>query len=255
MTFYSHGESNARGVAILVSKQLPVVMSDIARDDIGHFLLLDCKIYDTRYIIVNIYAPTIDKASEQKQFGEFLLSASEKYVGLNIIIGGDFNICLDNMLPSSSHTVTYSDCLIQLFDNLDLIDIWRLRHPSTKHCSRREKTRFCIKQTRINFFVISCHMEYETHIVDMLPRIKSDHSLLRYAFVLEGEQKRGKGLWKLNTSLLLDSDYISLINKTINHAKADFENLTNKTLAWEYLKCQIRTESITYAINKKKRGK
>ena len=59
--FFSHGESNA----ILVSKELPIVMLDITRDDIGRFLLLDSKIYDTRYIIVNIYAPTIDKASEQ----------------------------------------------------------------------------------------------------------------------------------------------------------------------------------------------
>ena len=95
-------------------------------------------------------------------------------------------------------------------------------------------------------------MEYETHIVDILPSIRSDLSLLRYAFVLEGEQKQGKGLWKLNTSLLLDSDYILLINKTIDHAKADFENLTNRALAWDYLKCRIRTESITYAIHKKK---
>ena len=111
------------------------------------------------------------------------------------------------MLPSSSHTVTYSDCLIQLFHTLDLIDIWRLRHPSTNRYTRREKTRFGVKQTRIDSFMVSCHMEYETHIVDILPSIKSDHSLLKYAFVLEGEQKRGKGLWKLNTSLLLDSDY------------------------------------------------
>ena len=128
---FSYGESNARGVAILVSKQLPVAMSDIARDDTGRFLLLDCKIYDIRYIIVNIYASTIDKASEEKQFGEFLLSALEQYVGLNMIIGGDFN-----MLPCSSHTVSFSDCLIQLFYKLDLIDIWRLRHPSTNYYTR-----------------------------------------------------------------------------------------------------------------------
>ena len=72
-------------------------------------------------------------------------------------------------------------------------------------------------------------MEYETHPVDILPSIKSDHSLLKYAFVVECEQKRGKGLWKLNTtSLLLDSDFISLINKAITHAKAYFEKLANK---------------------------
>ena len=34
------------------------------------------------------------------------------------------------------------------------------------------------------------------------------------------------------------------------HAKADFINLSNKALA--YLKCRIHTESITYAIRKKR---
>ena len=79
-------------------------------------------------------------------------------------------------------------------------------------------------------------LEYKTHTVDILPSIKSDHSLLKYAFALECERKWGKDLRKLNTSLLLDSDYISLINKTITHAKADFENRTNKTLAMGLLK-------------------
>ena len=78
--------------------------------------------------------------------------------------------------------------------------------------------------------MISCHMECETHAVDILPSIKSDHSLVKYACVLECEQKWGKGLWKLNTSLLLDRDKISLINKTITYAKDDFENLADKNL-------------------------
>ena len=156
------------------------------------------------------------------------------------------------MQPSTNHKVPYSDCLIQLFNTLDFINIWRLRHPFTNCYTRREKTRFGVKQTRTDFFIISCHIEYETHAVDILPSIKSDHNLLKYAFELECEQKRGKGLLKLNTSLLLDSDFISLINKTITHAKDDFVNLANKNLAWDYLKCRIHTESITYAIHKKK---
>ena len=45
-----------------------------------------------------------------------------------------------------------------------------------------------------------------------------------------------------------------MVNKTTDHAKSDFENLTNKALAWDYLGlgCRTRTESITYAIHKKK---
>ena len=83
-------------------------------------------------ITVNIYALTVEKASDQKLFGEYLLSVLVPYVGLNIIICGDFNICVNNMQPSSNHTVTYYDCLIQLFQTLAITDIWRLCHLTTK---------------------------------------------------------------------------------------------------------------------------
>ena len=51
--------------------------------------------------------------------------------------------------------------------------------------------------------------------VDIIPGYRSDHSIIEinvttYKFI------RGKGLWKLNTSLLKDSDFLTLVNKTID---------------------------------------
>ena len=45
---------------------------------------------------------------------------------------------------------------------------------------------------------------------------------------------------------------MELIKDTINSAKLDAQNLENKTLAWDFIKCRIQTKSITFAIRKSK---
>ena len=93
--FFSHGESNCRGVAILVSKNLDVNIDSITIDTEGKFLLLDCRISNIKYILVNLYAPTADKKLKQNNFGKYIHSNLENYIEQNIIIGGDLNINLD----------------------------------------------------------------------------------------------------------------------------------------------------------------
>ena len=85
----------------------------------------------------------------------------------------------------------------------------------------------------------------------ILPNIKSDHSLLKIA-LLQDEERRGRGIWKLNISLQQNSQYVNLIKETIKKAKDDSKNLTNKMLIWNFVKCCIRTESISFAIKQKR---
>ena len=106
---FSHEESNASGVAILILKDLPITISDIVKDSMGHFILPDCISYDERYVIANIYAPTIEKLGDQKRFGESMLRQLECYAGSNIIIGGDFNICLADVCDSVTRSVSFKN--------------------------------------------------------------------------------------------------------------------------------------------------
>ena len=98
-------------------------------------------------------------------------------------------------------------------------------------------------------------MQYFTQHVNILPSIRSDHSLLKLTLKLEDEEKRVRGIWKLNTSLLLDDNYISHMKSTILKAIEDSKHLQNSFQTWDYIKCMIRTESITYSINRSKRDK
>ena len=93
-------------------------------------------------------------------------------------------------------------------------------------------------------------MEFIIDNTDIIPGFRSDHSLLSLTVNVEDTSTRGPGLWKFNISLLQNEDYVDLIKQTIHHAKQDSENLIDKSLIWDYIKCRIRTESISYAIAK-----
>ena len=69
---FSHGESNSRGVAILTGKDLELKINLQIFDNEGRFILLDCCVKEISYILVNPYAPTIDKPSDQANFGAYI---------------------------------------------------------------------------------------------------------------------------------------------------------------------------------------
>ena len=154
----------------------------------------------------------------------------------------------------SKGVLNYKFYLQKLVDDLDLVDIWRLKHPQKKRFTRHEKTRYGLAQSRIDFFLISCHLEFATISTDILPSIKSDHSLLSLNLSVFKQQK-GRGLWKMNVSLLQDTNYLCLTKQTILTAKITAKKLINKDLVWDFIKCKIRTDTkttITYSISKHK---
>ena len=64
---------------------------------------------------------------------------------------------------------------------------------------------------------------------------------------------RGPGFWKLNTSFLLDEEYVGLIKKTIIDVANEYVNYNeiDAILLWNTLKMQIRLSSLNYARRKK----
>ena len=51
------------------------------------------------FVLVNIYGSTVDKRLDQVTFANTLCEILEKNKGDNIILGGDFNICIDALIP------------------------------------------------------------------------------------------------------------------------------------------------------------
>ena len=58
---------------------------------------------------------------------------------------------------------------------------------------------------------------------DILPGYKTDHSLISIHLANDANP-RGPDYWKLNTSFLLDEEYIGLIKKTITDVANEYAN-------------------------------
>ena len=63
--------------------------------------------------------------------------------------------------------------------------------------------------------------------------------------------KRGKGTWKINNHLLNDKNYVELVKNTIAGVTQD-DAFSDKNMQWEYLKCQIRSDTMLFAAKRAK---
>lgn len=72
---------------------------------------------------------------------------------------------------------------------------------------------------------------------DILAGLKTDHSLITLSISLHSNHK-GRDFWKLNTSVLTDTDYIDMIKLTIDQTQKEYRNddTVNPTLLWEMMK-------------------
>ena len=137
---------------------------------------------------------------------------------------------------------------------LDLGDIWRALNPDVKRFTwrRRKPDVHC----RLDFFLTSSSLSTTITKADILPGYKTDHSLITL-HLANNKNPRGPGFWKLNTSFLLDSEYIDLIKETINDVANDYKNDTevDAVLLWDTIKMQIRSSSLHYAKKNKTKMK
>ena len=67
------------------------------------------------------------------------------------------------------------------------------------------------------------------------------------------DQSRGRGYWKLNSSVLEDEDYIKELNDARKTWVLELDDISDKRMKWEYLKYKIRDFTICKCKAKKKK--
>ena len=113
-----------------------------------------------------------------------------------------------------------------------------------------ESCRSGFVQSRLDYFMVTRSLEYDISDCQIKPGLSSDHSLVRLNLSLKRAVKRGKGTWKFNNNLLRDKEYVNLRDLIQNVKHNVF--FSNKNIMWEYLKCQVRSDTISYSIAKQK---
>ncbi len=92
--FHSLFSSRARGVAILFHKYIYFNPSDVLADRNGIYIILSGLLFKTPVVLANIYAPNFDYNTFFTKFLSVLPNLHSSY----LIIGGDFNLCLNPQL-------------------------------------------------------------------------------------------------------------------------------------------------------------
>ena len=231
---YSAGSGQCRGVCTYISNRLNFLLLDVVTDDIGRYSIIKMQLGEKQVAVCNVYAPNKD----DPDFFSKLFNDIDGCACDEIVLAGDFNLVLDEELDSKNRSGNnYKACtaLKELIDKFQLCDLWRVQNLNTFGFSWVRRKTGCLARLDYVFVSYSLYpactsMSYEYDPI-------SDH----YKYHVRIEQdycRRGKGLWKLNCSLL---DNAEVMNELTNMIRGAFRscNMVDIFEVWERLKCEI----------------
>ena len=238
----------------------------VKHEDCGNFIIVVCKIGAQSYLFANVYGPNDDEPN----FYRNLISLLESFQTDHVIVGGDFNFVVNPDVDSYNYAREYNinakKTFLKFTDQNDLIDIWRLKNPTKLEYTWSRNNP--LKCGRLDMFFVDTSLSSRTKEVIIKPGYRTDHCLLIMK-IQNKELDRGPGLWKMNDSVLQDSEYIDIINNIIKDTVVQYaipvyteEYITNTdnyvnvqftikdSLFYEVLLMLIRGETVRYCKRK-----
>ena len=244
--YFSHGQTNARGVATLIHPEFHGKTSCLYSDRDGRSITIRVNINDVTLSITNIYAPNKDSPNYMETNIRRTFEVSE-----NIVVIGDFNTVMDPQLDrknSTEHNHPKSAAKIrELEEELHLHDPWRAQNSNQVRYSWYRNIKrgheIITQASRIDFALVSHGLSNMTHNCFYLQGLKSDHSAMFIGFNIH-KVPRGSGYWKMNTAILRDIEYVRQMNGMILQRKP-VQGMSAKE-KWELLKKDIQKMSKKY---------
>ena len=158
--YFSHGTSNSTGCAIAFSKNFPVKIINQFKDDSGRILILEVRINDESFLLINLY--NANSELDQITVLDLLYSKIENLIlddKCKPIFGGDMNLIFDTKLDSSGgNPILKKKSLTKLMKillKLDACDIFRVRYPHQKRFTFHRKNPSI--QRRLDYFLYLIH--------------------------------------------------------------------------------------------------
>ena len=106
----------------------------------------------------------------------------------------------------------------------------RVRNPDTVLFTWRSFTPF--KQRRLDLFLISDSLHENIELVEIIPSVQSDHSVVKIKLCSSKENARGPSHWKCNNSLVNDRQFVDLLRAEIPRYKLK----PQLSMRWEFVK-------------------
>jgi exonuclease III len=128
----SQGSNQARGVCILLHRDLKNSVKHTFSDDEGRWVIIVIDIKNVLYCVANYYGPNLDHTIH---LGKMLEKIKELDIN-KVVIGGDFNFVYNvDLDKNGGNRHTNTKCRNTMLDwqqNQDARDIWRERNPNRK---------------------------------------------------------------------------------------------------------------------------
>lgn len=164
----------------------------------------------------------------------------------NLIIGGHYNCCLNPALdrnregatPSQSHPM--GNKISRWMEDWNLCDILRIRNPNTRRYTFRRGD----YASRLDYLFISEHLSENGAPEAPRPIAHSDHAMIAVSWK-SNHNTRGPGLWRLDTSLLQEEDFVLQMLNFLDNWESPPE-LSNPNSIWEWLKYEIKRVASAY---------
>ena len=244
---FSHGETDARGVAIFFSPNLNVKICKSVLDENGRIVAADISVNDQKFLICNIYAPNEDKPN----FFLEVFETVQKLQHADRIIAGDFNLVVKRNKDSLNRKANNDKALAVLelyMEQAMMTDCFRYKNPeSFRFTWHRKKPQHIY--ARLDYIFVNFGLLTNVTRCEIKPAYKSDHAQVVLKLEKNNDEERGKGFWKLNSSLLESIDYVKELNLIIEKAKEEISD-SPEDIQWEYVKSEC--VKYTQAFAKKK---
>ena len=182
------------------------------------------------YSLLTLYAPNVDTPDFYVQ----VCNDFEDFATGHKIICGDYNLTLNSNMDrwnSTNENQKSQDVLCQYIEDNNLMDIWRVRHPTTRQYTweRMNPTR---SASRLDFFLVDCCVNTWVEDCYIKSCIHTDHKMVVLS-IYKPEVQRGPGVWKMNNTLLSDHDCMLEIDKLLDSCTNIAVDAVTK---WEYIK-------------------
>lgn len=210
--FHSQFNCKGRGVAILIHKKIPLIVSDTILDPNGRYVIVVGELFHLRLVLVNVYGPNFD----DDHFFKAMLSSIPNLDSHHLIMSGDYNLVMDTTLDRSSQSIPRPSKSVQTIQSFidihKLIDPWRFKHPTKRDYSFYSSVHNSF--SRIDFFLVDPYLLNIITECKYDPIIISDHAPVSIKVTLPTQRKQRT--WQLDTLLLADSDFVKFIAEQID---------------------------------------
>ena len=218
-------------------------------DDDGRFVQCEFSVSDKIFRVVCLYEPNRNPVRDSF-FDDFHLDPS-----VPTVLCGDFNTVFDRSKDrhgSHMDDICRESCIAlrHLYDSCCVIDVWRHMHPGS---SGFTWTRWDGSlSSRIG--LVGCPLSWIPSVssCEICPCPFSDHCALRFCVSVPEVLSLGPGLWKLNISILNESEYVGLISNFWREWQGRASSFPSLAKWWEAGKSSIKGLTIDYCCSRAK---